>query len=40
MKVCGGKVLTARGSFDQTAGVICGFDFLEVENLEEAIAIA
>ena len=40
VKVRGGKVLTARGPFAETAEVICGFDILEVDDLEEAIEIA
>jgi hypothetical protein len=40
VKVRGGKVLTSRGPFVETAEVIGGFDILEVENLEEAIEIA
>ena len=40
VKVRGGKVLTSRGPYVETAEVICGFDILEVENLEEAIEIA
>lgn len=40
VKVRGGKVLTARGPYVETSEVICGFDILEVEDLEEAIEIA
>jgi len=40
VKVRGGKVLTSRGPYVETAEVICGFDILEVDNLEEAIEIA
>ena len=40
VKVRGGKVLTSRGPFVETAEVIAGFDILEVDDLEEAIEIA
>jgi hypothetical protein len=40
VKVRGGKVLTARGPYVETAEVICGFDILEVDSLDEAIEIA
>ena len=40
VKVRGGKVLTSRGPYVETAEVICGFDILEVESLEEAVEIA
>ena len=40
VKVRGGKVLTSRGPYVETAEVICGFDILEVDDLEEAIEIA
>ena len=40
VKVRGGKVLTARGPYVETSEVICGFDILEVEDLDEAIEIA
>ncbi|MFD4958372.1 YciI family protein [Microbacterium sp. NPDC058389] len=40
VKVRGGKVLTTRGPFVETAEVICGFDILEVDSLDEAIEIA
>jgi len=40
VRVRGGKVLTTRGPFAETAEVIVGFDILEVDSLEEAIEIA
>ncbi len=40
VKVRGGKVLTTRGPFAETSEVICGFDVLEVDDLDEAIEIA
>jgi len=40
VKVRGGKVLTTRGPFAETSEVICGFDILEVDDLDEAIEIA
>ena len=40
VKVRGGKVLTARGPYVETAEVICGFDILEVDSLDEAVEIA
>jgi len=40
VKVRGGKVLTTKGPYVETAEVICGFDILDVEDLDEAIEIA
>ncbi|MBN9188087.1 MAG: hypothetical protein J0I62_06215, partial [Microbacterium sp.] len=40
VKVRGGKVLTTHGPFAETSEVICGFDILEVADLDEAIEIA
>jgi hypothetical protein len=38
--VRGGRVLTTQGPYVETAEVICGFDILDVESLDEAIEIA
>jgi hypothetical protein len=40
VRVRGGKVLTTRGPFAETSEVILGFDILDVESIDEAIAIA
>lgn len=38
--VRGGRVLTSRGPYVETSEVVCGFDILEVDSLDEAIEIA
>lgn len=40
IKVRGGKTIVTRGPFAETAEVICGFDILECDSLDEAIEIA
>ena len=40
VKVRSGKVITTRGPFVETSEVICGFDILEVADLDEAVEIA
>jgi hypothetical protein len=40
VKVRGGKVLATHGPYVETSEVICGFDILEVADLDEAVQIA
>ena len=40
VKVRGGKVLATHGPYVETSEVICGFDILDVDSLDEAIEIA
>jgi hypothetical protein len=40
VKVRGGRVLTTAGPYVETSEIICGFDILDVESLDEAIEIA
>ena len=40
VKVRGGKTLVTRGPYAEMVEVICGFDILECDSLDEAIEIA